>query len=142
MMAYKQTKSAKQSKGTDKSKRKKRKNKRKTVAAGGVRQSSNVNLNVNVVGQYNAVKRRGLVPKTTSIKGQRGLGNLSAASRQNLAANNVMQGIYSALTLAALQERRIGELSSNVATLQKQMPNQSNNTSSAARDLDPHVKPR
>jgi len=117
----------KKKKTKDKKKKKKTK-KKKTDKTRGER-GITININVGKGGSDKAPKQpkgaRGFVPKATSMRGQRGRGNLDTMSRQAEMNQNLMNNVYQVRAQAqqaqAQAEDKIKNLSSNIGILRSQL---------------------
>lgn len=67
------------------------------------------NININVTGGNVPKRRRALAPRSTSLQGQRGQGNLHQAARQAEADARAMQGVYEVRSKLTDTDRRVGE---------------------------------
>ena len=110
-----------------KDKKKKKTKKKKTDKKRGER---GITININVgKGGDKAPKQpkgaRGFAPKTTSMRGQRGRGNLEDKSRQAEMNTNLMNNVYQVRAQAqqaqAQAEEKIRGLSSNIGILRSQL---------------------
>jgi hypothetical protein len=117
----------KKKKTKDKKKKKKTK-KKKTDKTRGER-GITININVGKGGGDKAPKQpkgaRGFAPKATSMRGQRGRGNLDTMSRQAEMNQNLMNNVYQVRAQAqqaqAQAEDKIKNLSSNIGILRSQL---------------------
>lgn len=112
-----------------KDKKKKKTKKKKTDKKKRAERGITININVGKGGGDKAPKQpkgaRGFAPKATSIRGQRGRGNLDTMSRQAEMNQNLMNNVYQVRAQAqqaqAQAEDKIKNLSSNIGILRSQL---------------------